>query len=54
VAGCYECGDEPSGFCATELVKAQERYTFNRSDSLMERRCVWIRTGQLLSSANAS
>jgi hypothetical protein len=21
VAGCYECGDEPSGSCATELVK---------------------------------
>jgi hypothetical protein len=20
VAGCYECGDEPSGSCATELV----------------------------------
>jgi hypothetical protein len=20
VAGCCECGDEPSGFCATELV----------------------------------
>jgi hypothetical protein len=20
VAGCYECGDESSGFCATELV----------------------------------
>jgi hypothetical protein len=20
VTGCYECGDEPSGSCATELV----------------------------------
>jgi hypothetical protein len=23
VAGCYECGDEPSGSCATELVSSQ-------------------------------
>jgi hypothetical protein len=23
VAGCGECGDEPSGSCATELVKIQ-------------------------------
>jgi hypothetical protein len=23
VSGCCECGDEPSGSCATELVKAQ-------------------------------
>jgi hypothetical protein len=22
VAGCCECGDEPSGFCATELVSS--------------------------------
>jgi hypothetical protein len=22
VAGCCECGDEPSGSCATELVKS--------------------------------
>jgi hypothetical protein len=22
VAGCCECGDEPSGSCATELVRA--------------------------------
>jgi hypothetical protein len=25
VAGCCECGDEPSGSCATELVKDMER-----------------------------
>jgi hypothetical protein len=24
VAGCCECGDEPSGSCATELVKRDE------------------------------
>jgi hypothetical protein len=24
VAGCCECGDEPSGCCATELVKVSE------------------------------
>jgi hypothetical protein len=23
VVGCYECGDEPSGSCATELVSSQ-------------------------------
>jgi hypothetical protein len=22
LAGCCECGDEPSGFCSTELVKS--------------------------------
>jgi hypothetical protein len=25
VAGCCECGDEPSGFCATELVSLLSR-----------------------------
>jgi hypothetical protein len=24
VAGCCECGDEPSGSCATELVSVRE------------------------------
>jgi hypothetical protein len=26
VAGCYECGDEPSGSCATELVSYEMFY----------------------------
>jgi hypothetical protein len=26
VAGCCECGDEPSGSCATELVSVVPRY----------------------------
>jgi hypothetical protein len=26
VAGCCECGDEPSGSCATELVICEEEY----------------------------
>jgi hypothetical protein len=26
VAGCCECGDEPSGSCATELVSCNNRY----------------------------
>jgi hypothetical protein len=26
VAGCCECGDEPSGSCATELVKVSGAY----------------------------
>jgi hypothetical protein len=27
VVGCYECGDEPSGSCATELVRLCTKYT---------------------------
>jgi hypothetical protein len=26
VAGCCECGDEPSGSCATELVEVQRMH----------------------------
>jgi hypothetical protein len=29
VAGCCECGDEPSGSCATELVKKHVRITIS-------------------------
>jgi hypothetical protein len=28
VAGCCECGYEPSGSCATELVYADNKYTY--------------------------
>jgi hypothetical protein len=33
VAGCCECGDEPSGSCATELVSSanQQEQVFRRS-----------------------
>jgi hypothetical protein len=31
VAGCCECGDEPSGSCATELVRYP---TSNKNDSV--------------------
>jgi hypothetical protein len=27
VAGCCECGDEPSGYCVTELVNSQQSMT---------------------------
>jgi hypothetical protein len=30
VAGCCECGDEPSGSCATELVMRQDCETVSR------------------------
>jgi hypothetical protein len=30
VAGCGECGDEPSGSCATELVKGQSTHKKNK------------------------
>jgi hypothetical protein len=29
VAGCCECGDEPSCSCATELVKAAGTYNYH-------------------------
>jgi hypothetical protein len=29
VAGCGECGDEPSGSCATELVSFKKTTDFN-------------------------
>jgi hypothetical protein len=29
VAGCYECDDEPSGSCATELVRILSTYAVN-------------------------
>jgi hypothetical protein len=33
VAGCFECGDEPSGSCATELVSYRN---INKSLNLMQ------------------
>jgi hypothetical protein len=32
VAGCCECGDEPSGSCATELVSYSLACTFEKED----------------------
>jgi hypothetical protein len=31
MAGCCECGDEPSGSCATELVKCKKAQSFVNS-----------------------
>jgi hypothetical protein len=33
VAGCCECGDEPSGSCTTELVRNQTKYQCGVSSS---------------------
>jgi hypothetical protein len=30
VAGCFECGDEPSGSCATELVRPVQYFALQR------------------------
>jgi hypothetical protein len=32
VAGCCECGDEPSGSCATELVSGARKFSVCASD----------------------
>jgi hypothetical protein len=37
VAGCCECGDEPSGSCATELVSYSEKLRFQLNKQSNER-----------------
>jgi hypothetical protein len=35
VTGCYECGDEPSGSCATELGSCHEEHQYDDSANLV-------------------
>jgi hypothetical protein len=40
VAGCCECGDEPSGSCATELVNTLICVTFNQGTYSLQKICL--------------
>jgi hypothetical protein len=39
VAGCCECGDEPSGSCATELVSSESCSFLKQKESLLG---IWV------------
>jgi hypothetical protein len=43
VAGCCECGDEPSGSCATELVSKQNiKLYLSRTRCVRKCRCMLL------------
>jgi hypothetical protein len=43
VSGCCECGDEPSGSCATELVSYNKLIKVLRRNLYVTAELVWVR-----------